>query len=74
MRLKKSQATLKNPSNKKNKTESKHLYNGINLPSSKDEVKYNSNNIEEGLNSQDVESIEVDWEGELISALEEMNK
>ena len=45
-------------------------YNGIHLPYSKYEVKEKSNNMEERSKSKDDESIEVNWEGELVSAVE----
>ena len=52
------------------KTENKHTYNGISIPFPKAKVSQNSINIDGGSNFEYDESIEVDWEGELVSTLE----
>ena len=52
----------------------KHSYNGIYISPSKYEEKEGSSSVEEISKSEVEESAEVEWEGELISALEELKK
>ena len=61
-------------SKSRNNITKKCPYNGIYLPSSNDEVKKDSNSIQENSKYEDEESVEINWDGELVSAMEELKK